>query len=489
MMFLLGELAAAGALGRARGRWSSSCSRCSSTTSRRWCRAAGRSARAATSRRSPTSSLVLIGEGKAWYRGDCLQGAEALRRAGPRADRAGGQGGARADQRHAPDGRGRRAGGARRPGGSWTRRVVAVALSLEAFKGSTVPFDARAARRCARSPGRRGWRRGCASCSTARRWSSRTPTAGACRTRTRCAARRRCWARSADALRLHHGRDRARARGGDRQPADLPGRGRRAVRRATSTGSRCRCRSTTWRWPLTELASFSERRAFALLSPSYAGLPPFLTPRPGLSSGLMIAQYAAAALVNECQVLAHPAGAGSIPTSAGQEDFNSMGALRRAEGARPAWSTPRTWWRRSSCAPARGWSSTGRCAPRDALEGALARVREYVPRLEEDRPLGGEIARAGVGAADGGAGAGVRCKGWQQEAALLMLENNLHPDVAEKPSGAGRLRRDRQGGALAGGAGGDQGASCSGWSPTRRCSCSPASRWACSRRTRRRRGC
>ena len=41
----------------------------------------------------------------------------------------------------------------------------------------------------------------------------------------------------------------------------------------------------------------------------------------------MIAQYAAAALVNECQVLAHPAGAGSIPTSAGQEDFNSMGAL------------------------------------------------------------------------------------------------------------------------------------------------------------------
>ena len=78
---------------------------------------------------------------------------------------------------------------------------------------------------------------------------------------------------------------------------------------------------------LCELASFSERRIYALLSPGYAGLPAFLTPRPGLSSGLMIAQYAAAALVNECQVLAHPAGAGSIPTSAGQEDFNSMGAL------------------------------------------------------------------------------------------------------------------------------------------------------------------
>ena len=77
---------------------------------------------------------------------------------------------------------------------------------------------------------------------------------------------------------------------------------------------------------VTELASFSERRTYALLTPGYAGLPAFLTPQPGLSSGLMIAQYAAAALVNECQTLSHPAGAGSIPTSAGMEDFNSMGA-------------------------------------------------------------------------------------------------------------------------------------------------------------------
>ena len=57
---------------------------------------------------------------------------------------------------------------------------------------------------------------------------------------------------------------------------------------------------------MTELASFAERRVYALLTPSYAGLPPFLTPHPGLSSGLMIAQYAAAALVNECQTLSHP---------------------------------------------------------------------------------------------------------------------------------------------------------------------------------------
>ena len=113
---------------------------------------------------------------------------------------------------------------------------------------------------------------------------------------------------------------------------------------------------------LCELASFSERRTYALLSPSYAGLPPFLTPHPGLNSGLMIVQYAQAALVSECMVLSHPAGAGSIPTSAGQEDFNSMGALaarRRARSSR----TPRTWSRASSPAHARVSSSTVPSAP------------------------------------------------------------------------------------------------------------------------------
>ena len=143
---------------------------------------------------------------------------------------------------------------------------------------------------------------------------------------------------------------------------------------------------------MTELASFSERRIYALLTPSYAGLPAFLTPQPGLSSGLMIAQYAAAALVNECQVLAHPAGAGSIPTSAGMEDFNSMGALAALKARTVVVATLLTWSRPSSCARARGWSSTGRCAATEALEAALARVRERVPRLEEDRSLAGELA-------------------------------------------------------------------------------------------------
>jgi histidine ammonia-lyase len=141
---------------------------------------------------------------------------------------------------------------------------------------------------------------------------------------------------------------------------------------------------------LTELASFAERRAFALLSPSYAGLPPFLTPRPGLSSGLMIAQYAAAALVNECQVLAHPAGAGSIPTSAGQEDFNSMGALAALKATTCVEHAAHVVATELVCA-CQGLEFHRPLRSTEALEAALSHVREYVPRLDEDRPLGAEI--------------------------------------------------------------------------------------------------
>jgi histidine ammonia-lyase len=143
---------------------------------------------------------------------------------------------------------------------------------------------------------------------------------------------------------------------------------------------------------LTELASFSERRVYALLSPGYAGLPPFLTPRPGLSSGLMIAQYAAAALVSECQVLSHPAGAGSIPTSAGQEDFNSMGALAAHKARTVVENAAQVVATELVCA-VQGLEFHRPLESTPALEQAAARVREYVPRVEEDRSLAAELAR------------------------------------------------------------------------------------------------
>jgi len=141
---------------------------------------------------------------------------------------------------------------------------------------------------------------------------------------------------------------------------------------------------------LCELASFSERRIYALLSPGYAGLPPFLTPRPGLSSGLMIAQYAAAALVNECQVLSHPAGAGSIPTSAGQEDFNSMGATAALKARTVVENAAHVVATELVCA-VQGLEFHRPLRTTEALEQAAARVRERVPRVEEDRSLAREL--------------------------------------------------------------------------------------------------
>lgn len=74
----------------------------------------------------------------------------------------------------------------------------------------------------------------------------------------------------------------------------------------------------------SELASISERRTYQLLS-GQQGLPDYLVARPGVNSGLMIAQYTSAALVNENKVLASPASVDSIPTSQLQEDHVSMG--------------------------------------------------------------------------------------------------------------------------------------------------------------------
>jgi histidine ammonia-lyase len=78
--------------------------------------------------------------------------------------------------------------------------------------------------------------------------------------------------------------------------------------------------------PVADVASMSERRTDRLLDPARSfGLPPFLAFRPGVDSGLMIAQYTQAGLVAELQRAASPASVQSIPSSAMQEDHVSMG--------------------------------------------------------------------------------------------------------------------------------------------------------------------
>jgi histidine ammonia-lyase len=333
-------------------------------------------------------SLVLIGEGKANYRGDCLQGAEALRRADlePIALEAK-EGLALINGTHLMAAAGGLAVRAARR--ILDAAVVAVALSLEAFKGSTVPFDARVhALRPQPGQGRVAAR--------LRELLDGSPVvashADCGRVQDpytlRCAPQ--VLGAVADALDYVTGAIERELEAVTDNPLIFPAEGD-VLSAGNFHGQPLSLPLDHLALALTELAAFAERRAFALLSPSYAGLPPFLTPRPGLSSGLMIAQYAAAALVNECQVLAHPAGASSIPTSAGQEDFNSMGAYAALKAMTCVQHAAHVVATELVCA-CQGLEFHRPLRSTDALEGALARVREYVPRLEEDRSLGDEIS-------------------------------------------------------------------------------------------------
>jgi histidine ammonia-lyase len=143
---------------------------------------------------------------------------------------------------------------------------------------------------------------------------------------------------------------------------------------------------------LTDLAGITERRIDRLLNPDInEGLPAFLSPHPGLSSGFMIAQIVSAALINECQVNATPSSTGSIPTSGGKEDHVSMGMTGALKLRRIVENLERVVAIELMCA-AQGLefrlplqSSPRICAARQA-------VRAVVPRLENDRSLAPDIA-------------------------------------------------------------------------------------------------
>ena len=140
---------------------------------------------------------------------------------------------------------------------------------------------------------------------------------------------------------------------------------------------------------LAQLASFSERRIYDLVGPhewDKGGAPLFLTPNPGLNSGLMITQYAAAALVNEIKILAHPASIDSIPTSAGMEDFVSMGVTSAHKLLRVIEQTQQVVAIELMCA-AQMLEFRKPLVPGRGVHDAYDRVRTLVPKLEQDRVL------------------------------------------------------------------------------------------------------
>jgi histidine ammonia-lyase len=143
---------------------------------------------------------------------------------------------------------------------------------------------------------------------------------------------------------------------------------------------------------VTELASISERRTARLVDAHLsAGLPPFLAERPGIESGLMIAHYTAAALVNELQTLAHPASVDSIPTSANQEDHVSMGATAGLHLRAAVERAEHVLAIEALCA-AQGLDFRAPLRPGAGVAAAHAAVRDRVAHLDADRPPSPEIA-------------------------------------------------------------------------------------------------
>jgi histidine ammonia-lyase len=154
---------------------------------------------------------------------------------------------------------------------------------------------------------------------------------------------------------------------------------------------------------LAQVASFSERRIFNLLGPhdwDEAGAPLFLTPNPGLNSGFMITQYVAAALINEIKILAHPASIDSIPTSAGMEDFNSMGATSAHKVLHILEQAQQIVAIEFMCA-AQMLEFRKPLKPGNGAQQAFEIVRSHVAKLAEDRVLAADIATLRIAIKEG----------------------------------------------------------------------------------------
>ncbi|MFN0008132.1 MAG: histidine ammonia-lyase [Planctomycetota bacterium] len=144
---------------------------------------------------------------------------------------------------------------------------------------------------------------------------------------------------------------------------------------------------------LATIANISERRIEQLVNPDLSHLPAFLTPQPGLNSGMMIAQVAAAALASENKILAHPASVDTIPTSANQEDHVSMGVTAARKAAEIAGNVETVLALEWLCAAqAREFHKELRAGK--GVEAACALLRTKVEPLGRDRYLHTDIQAA-----------------------------------------------------------------------------------------------
>ena len=144
---------------------------------------------------------------------------------------------------------------------------------------------------------------------------------------------------------------------------------------------------------LTDLMSISERRVDRLVNPDKSeGLPAFLARNPGVESGFMIAHVAAASLLNEARVLAHPASTDNVTTSGGKEDHVSMG-MTSALKLRSILDFAENLFAIELLAGAEALEYRRPLRAGKGVERAFELVRQVASRLNGDRSLSGDIAR------------------------------------------------------------------------------------------------
>jgi histidine ammonia-lyase len=144
---------------------------------------------------------------------------------------------------------------------------------------------------------------------------------------------------------------------------------------------------------LTDLMSICERRIDRMVNPDLnEDLPPFLTPTPGISSGFMMMQVTAVALLNEAKVLAHPASVDNVPTDGGKEDHVSMG-MTAANKLRQIVANAEMLLAIELITAAQGLDYRAPLQPGKGVKIAYTIVRGHVSRLTEDRSMSVDIEK------------------------------------------------------------------------------------------------
>lgn len=145
---------------------------------------------------------------------------------------------------------------------------------------------------------------------------------------------------------------------------------------------------------LSEIGAIAQRRVALMVDPTLSfDLPPFLTPNPGLNSGLMIAEVTTAALMSENKHLAHPTVTDSTPTSANQEDHVSMAAHGARRLMQMNANLSRILGVEALCA-GQGVEFRAPLKTSPPLQATLARLRADVATLGEDRYLAPDLETA-----------------------------------------------------------------------------------------------